>query len=209
VINLLKTISKDVNSYLWMIEAMGLNPLHLQRPESHQDMMLKSIGRTYLMKRRLEISIDNLESIRKYCLSEINGTFYNDYEKQFEQFEGSEIAPEYTTDTPYEYILRVWDNHPSPEIDIETKVFIECSASINTEIVFSILKFFPKAGPYKEGEDGEMVKQNLSDCQIDDSLKAGSMLAAVEEYNERLVKIQEIAKNRGNLRQILTLIGDK
>ena len=209
MINLLKAISKDVNAHLWMIEAMEFNPLHLNRPQLQQDTMLKSIGRTYLMKRRLECAISNLESIRKYCLSEINGTFYDDYEKRWEQFEDSEIAPEYTADTPYKYILGIWGHHPSPDIDLETKVFIECSASLNTEMIFSLLKFCPEAGPYQKNEDGEMVKSNLSDCQIDDSLKAGSMLAAVEEYNERLVKIQEIAKNRGNLGEILTLIGDK
>ncbi|HZK94373.1 MAG TPA: hypothetical protein VFC67_09215 [Prolixibacteraceae bacterium] len=206
MINLLKTISKDVNAHLWMIEAMGLNPIASQVPQSHQDSMAKDISRTYLMKRRLEYAISNLESIRKYCLSEINGTFYDDFEKRWE---GTDIEPKYTIDTPYEYILGIWDNHPSPEIDIITKAFIECMGSLNTKVLFKMLEICPEAGPYKQNKDGEMVKSNMSDCQIDDSLKAGSMLAAIEEYNERLIKIQEIAKNRGNLGQILTLIGDK
>jgi hypothetical protein len=206
MIDLLKTISKDVNAHLWMCESMGLNPLHLLRAPEHEHALLEDIGRTYLMKRHLEESIESLERIRKYCLSEINGTFYNDFEKQWEG--NAEIEPKYTVDTPYEYILATWENYPNPEIGIELIAFVECSVSMSIGLTKCLIDFFPEAGPYRENNEGKMEKVSLSDIQIDDNLKAGSMLSDIEEYNERLAKIKQIAIDRGNLGNIITLIGN-
>jgi hypothetical protein len=112
----------------------------------------------------------------------------------------------YTNDLPYEYILGIWDNLPFPEMNKDISDFIERHCNLSTVMLGGLEQFFPGIAPHKINSEGEMEKVSVLDCQIDDNLKAGSMLAAVEDYNERLAKIREIAKNKGSLGEILKLI---
>ena len=206
MINLLKKLSGDAKVHLWTIKAFAMNPLH-ERTQFGMDnqTIFTSVGEAYIMYEKLISNIKKIKNIQKYCLSEINGTFYNDFEKKWEKYDDCE--PEYTpNDTVYQYILGVWDNHPSPEIDHTVIAFVEVKAEFNTAMMGGFTKFFPEAGPYKQNAEGEMEKVSMLDFQVNDNLKAGSMLANIEEYNERVSKIREIAKNRGNLGEILDLI---
>jgi hypothetical protein len=210
MISILKKLSGDVNTHLWTIESFAMNPLH-ERKQFGMDnrTIFTSVGEAYIMHKKLLSNIKKIESIQKYCLSEINGTFYNDFEKQWEEFEDCE--PEYTTETVYEYILGEWDHHPAPEIDHTIIAFVEVNAEFSTALTGAITKFFPAAGPYKQNAEGKMEKVSALDSQIDDNLKAGAMLANIEEYNERLAKIHHIALlkgKEGTIADILHLIGE-
>lgn len=205
MINLLKKVTKEVNKHLWMIEMFWFNKANIEMEDTHEEIILKSLARTYLMKREAEEATKCIERIKKYCLSEINGTFYNDFEKKYE---GSDIEPNYNQDTPYQYILGALEKEPSPEIGFETKIFFEQYPSIGTKLLGGLVNFIPEAGPYKQNEVGEMVKVSVTECEMDDNLKAGSMLSAIEEYNLRISKIKAIAKNHGNIGAILILIGN-
>ena len=68
-------------------------------------------------------------------------------------------------------------------------------------------KFFPEIKPHKVNSKGEMEPVSFIDCDIEDQLKAGSEIAAVDEFNDRLKKIKEIADNKGDFEKILALIG--
>ncbi len=206
MINILKQLSKDAKVHLWTLKAFAMNPIsELKEMGMEHNTILTSVGEAYIMYEKLLSNIKKIERIQKYCLSEINGTFYNDFEKQWEDCD--DCKPEYTPETVYKYILGEWDNHPSPEIDYTVIAFVEVKAEFSTAMMGGFTKFFPEAGPYKQNSEGEMEKVSMLDFQVNDNLKAGSMLANIEEYNERIAKIKEIAKNKGNLGEILDLIG--
>lgn len=207
MIDLLKKLSGGANVHLWTVRNFAMNPLHeLKEIGMDYNTLLISVGEACVMCEKLENSIRSIEAIEKYCVSEIKGTFYEDFEKQWEKYADSDIKPEYTPDTVYKYILGIWDSYPKPEIDDTVKAFVEVSAEFNTEMMGGIVKFFPEAGLFKQNKDGEMEKSSLLEHQIDENLKAGSTLAAIEDYNERLAKIKAIATNKGNLGEILKLI---
>lgn len=205
MINVLKKLSEDAKVHLWTIEAMAMNPLHeLKEIGLEHQTNFTAVGEAYIIHKKLESSIKKIKNIQKYCLSEINGTFYNDFKKQYEGDE--EVHSEYTTDTVYQYILGEWSWHPALEIDHTIIAFVEVRADFSTRMTEGIMKFFPTSGPFKQTTAGEMEKVSLLDSQIDNNLKAGSLLADIQDYNERIAKIKEIATNKGNLGEILNLI---
>ena len=203
MIKFITKLAKDAKEHLWLLESMAFSDVFNRLEETDQAYRIYILGETYLMLRHIEHSKSSLERIEKYCLSEINGTFYDDYEKQWE---GTDIEPEYTAETPYKYILGIWEHLPNPDLGSDISEFIEKNCSIGTALTQGITKFFPTAGPYKQNSEGEIEKVSMLECQISDNMKAGSMLAALEDYNERLAKIREIAKNKGTLGEILKLI---
>ncbi len=205
MIKLLKAILQDVNVHLAMIEVLEFNPLHMNKPIYQQYDMLKNIGHTYIMKRRLEISISKLQSVSKYCLSELNGTFYEDHEKQYEDLHEEDYK--YTSDEPYNRILSIWDTHPSPDIDINVKAFVDCYPTISTGLDKLFSSFCQEAGAYRKNKDGEIEKVTIFDTQVAENLRSGFMLSAIEEYNDRIGLIHQIATERGSLSEILLLIG--
>jgi hypothetical protein len=202
MINLLKKLYRDAEVHLYTVEAFYLNPI-LELKDNYE-LLLRSVGEAYIICQKLKSHIDKIEKIKGYCLSEINGTFYADYEKQWEN--DPEIQPNYNSETPYEYILNQWGNHPTPEIDLSIVAFVEVSAEFGIKFSASLMNFWPEAGPYKQNAKGEMEKVTMLDCQIDENTKAGSLLADIEYYNERLAKIKDIATNKGSLGEILKLI---
>lgn len=205
MISVLKKLSKDAKVHLWTLKSFAMNPLHeLKEIGMEHQTIFTAVGEAYIMYEKLLSNIKKIENIQKYCLSEIKGTFYDDHQKQLDGYD--ETPPEYTPDTVYEYILNQWSWYPSPEIDHTVIAFVEVSADFSTRMTEGIMKFFPTAGPYKETTDGEMEKVELLDCQIDNNLKAGSMLAAIEEYNNRITTIKRIATEKGSISEILRII---
>lgn len=204
MIKFLTKLTKDIKEDLWLMESMTFSDIFNKLAEEDQAWRVYKLGETYLMMRHVEHAMNSIERIEKYCLSEINGTFYDDFEKQWE---GTDVEPNYTSETPYKYILGVWDNLPFPEMKKDISDYIQRHCDFSTAMMGGLTKFFPEAGPYKQNSEGEMEKVSILDCQIDDNLKAGAMLADVEEYNERLAKIQEIAEKKGSLGEILDLLG--
>lgn len=203
MIKFLNKLAKDLKEDLWLMESMTFSERFEKLEDTDQMWRIYKLGGTYIMMRQVEHAISSVEQIQKYCLSEINGTFYDDFEKQWE---GTDAESKYTADTPYQYILGIWDNLPFPEMNKDISDFIERHCNLSTVMLGGLEKFFPGIAPHKINSEGEMEKVSVLDCQIDDNLKAGSMLAAVEDYNERLAKIREIAKNKGNIGEILNLI---
>ncbi len=203
MIKFLTKLTKDLKEDLWLMESMTFSDIFNKLEEEDRAWRIYKLGEFYLILRHVEHAKNSIERIQKYCSSEINGTFYDDFEKQWE---GTDVEPNYTSETPYNYILGVWDNLPFPEMKKEIFDYIDKHYGLSTAMMGGFTKFFPEAGPYKQNAEGEMEKVSMLDYQIDDNLKAGSMLADIEEYNERLAKIKEIATNKGNLGEILKLI---
>lgn len=202
MIKLLKKLYGDAQAHLYTVEAFAMNPLH-DNSKNHL-LLLQSIGEAYIMCEKLKSHIKKVERINAYCLSELNGTFYDDYEKKYEN--DPDYEQKNTIDRPYEYILSEWDNHPLPEIDHTIIAFVEVYAEFDTKITESLIRFFPDAGPFQQSKTGEMQKKSLLNCQIDNNLKAGSLLADIEEYNLRIKRIKEIATIHGSFGEIMNLI---
>jgi len=203
MIKFLTKLTKDLKEDLWLMESMTFSEHFDDFEETDRMWRIYTLGGTYLMLRQVENAKSSIERIHKYCLSEINGTFYDDLLKQWE---GSDMEQAYNAEMPYEYILGIWDNLPFPEMNLDISDFIEKHCNIGNALMGGLEQFFPTIVPHKQNSEGELEPVSFLECQIDDNLKAGSMLAAVEEYNERLAKIREIATNRGNLGEILNLI---
>ena len=206
MIKFLTKLAKDLKEDLWLMESMTFSNRFEELENEKQTWQVYKLGETYLMMRHVEHAISSIERIQKYCLSEINGTFYDDY---YKEWEGTDCESKYTATSPYEYIFGIWDNLPTPEMNKDISDFIEKHCDLGNVMMGGLAKFFPGIVPHKQNSEGEMEPVSILDCQIDDNLKAGSMLADLEDYNERLLEIRKIAfckGNEGNLGDILNLI---
>lgn len=204
MIKLLKKLEKDLTMYMGMLEPIVYNKFFFtEKDETDRAFHFYIIGEHYVLRQRVKKTLRDIESIQAYCLAEINGTFYSDYLKEYEN---TDMETKYTNNTVYEYISGCWEMLPEPSLPESIKDFIHVNASLGSKLTEGLVKFFPTAGPYKENSEGEMEKVSVFDCQVSDNLAAGAMLANVEAFNARIEKIKEIAENKGNLGEILRLI---
>lgn len=200
----LTKILKGFQESLWLMETMQFNPLSKRRSYEDQRTAFSFIGERYVLSRRIEITLSNIKRIKEYCISEINDTFYNDHLKEWE---GSDLETTYTKDKPYNYILGCWDNYPDLELPESVKEFIELDAGIDATLNKGLQKFFPEIKPHKINTEGEMKPVSFVECDMGDQLKAGSEIAAVDEFNERIKQIKNITEQKGDFERILALIG--
>ena len=200
---LLETIEKKIKEDLYIFDSafMG-DDLRERMGVSKSAEMIYHIGLIHIYKRRTQQRVSKIEEIRKYCISELKGSFHEDYLKKWDN---SDLATKYHPNLVFEYILGCWSNFPTPEIDIEVACFVSDHYELESKLTEGLMKFAPEAGPYNIDEEGEAHKLNLSDVQINNSLKDGSMQANIEEYNFRIDKIKILAENKGNLAEIIRL----
>jgi len=201
--DVLNTISRELNQTLGLMEEMAMNERLVTKTPEYQTFRLYTIGEIYLMIRKLELIKCSITSIVDKCKAEINGTFYQQYLKQFE---GTDCESEYTNDTIYRWILGNWDDYPIPHIGDDIKEAIGRYGAINSQLVEGLFHFFPGLKPLKADQFGVMKETNLTEIQIAETLKVGTIEISIDEFNERLQKVKEIAESKGNIGTIIQLL---
>lgn len=202
---ILKAINRELKPTLYLLENMAMNDQFVALSPEKQDNRFQMIGETHLMMRKIRIIEKAVESMRKACLSEINGTYYEDCVKPYEDDESeydSEINNVYTN------ILMYWDFYPNPHIGDDIADMVDRYSEVSNALTSGLMSHFPGIKPYAQNADGELEETTLTDVQISSSLKAGALLSGINVFNSRMQEIKEIAEQKGNLGTILELLKD-
>lgn len=203
MIKLLNQIIKTLSFETEFIQLSLMNPDLLKKKGEDAEMLYFMIlGEKQFMLYKSHKRLNAINSIREHSISELRGTYYEDYEKRWA---GTDMERPYTQHMVYGSILSNWDFKPSLLIEPEVIDIIDKHADLDSKLTEGLMKFAPGAGPYVFSEDGEAHKQSLFDVQLNNAIKAGSAMTSIEEYNVRIEQIKILAENQGNLAEIIRL----
>jgi hypothetical protein len=209
MIKFLKSLEKDCNLHLKMMETLYLRKEKDDINESKINRTKVMIADAYLMYSHVKHISRNINSIKERTISELTGNYFNDYIKEYV---GTDIEEEYNRHTIYKDILFYWDDESWVEhpfmLTEDIKVFIDMNSELNNKLSEGFNIFFPGVKTYKSDGKGNMHETNLTEIQMTESLKAGAKMNYCDEFNKNLLKIKEIAEKRGNLGTIIELIGE-
>lgn len=210
----LKRIEDDIASKMYMFEGMIKNfDGHVERIEKkgkdpEVELLSKKImlAEFYMMWREVKQLIHILNLIYNRAVSELNGTYYEDHEKQWDGVDGIKYNPE--KDNLFQYILNCFDNDNFKMSD-DLKNYIELSVELNLTLQKGMFKFIPEmekalitvdtAGNAQPSTKEAMHQQTLKEdyetqCKL------------LEGYNSTIEKLKHLAETKGNIAEIIRLV---
>lgn len=203
MIKFIDKLREDAQAHLFLLESFATPPEGYKDSTEKRNMRMSALGEGYLCYKTLDKIHTSLNNIKKYALSEINGTYYNDHLKEYE---GTDLETEYTSDSVYQSIEGVFSWKPGIEISFDVKLIIELKGEMDSALSVIFNKSFPEVPVYQQ--QGEELKQvNIAEIQASDAMNAGKTIVNIDIYNERAKRIWELTKTKGNLGEIIKLIG--
>jgi hypothetical protein len=179
------------------------NEEYLKTKENGEALTLYKIGCNRFMAYVIDHFISAVESIKKHCVSELSGTYYEDFLKEYEN---TDMAQEYTPNLVYESILSWWTVRPNLFLTDDIMVFVELQASLDSNLTKFMIDFLPAdCGPFNFDEEGNAHRVNITDTQVSNSLKAGETISQMLQINENIEEIRRLAEAKGSLAQIIRL----
>jgi len=161
------------------------------------------IGTVYVAKRNLKSIINALEVIKKECISEINGTFFEDhYQPHHNHEDDAKYDPE--EHNPYSFI-KYCIIEDTFKLNGYLEYLIEQFPSLQHKLTSGLSMVFKenKLPVIKNGEISNMTATELADEGYLEDIKAASI---TETYYETILKLGEAAKNKAPISEILKLI---
>jgi hypothetical protein len=149
------------------------------------------VGKIYLLKAELSNVIFKFERIKEYCISEINGTFYED------ELDGWTEDYNPQKDNAHSYILRMFEDDDFILSD-ELKKYISSIADYNLQMTGALFGLLGEIGANTATSGRMLQEQYRQDYKTQANL--------LECYDSFLQQLKTLAETKGNLGQIIKFV---